>query len=465
MKLFYSYMERLCVYIIYYISLYLSIAPAILRHKLVCVRQGFLLPVFCFIMFSDARAQSQEILGANAGLMDIRPLQIGDTIPEELWHLPLQIFNHPNGKDSITLNDFRGKLIILDFWATWCGSCIANMPKVSRLQEELNDDVQVLLIAKENLPKVGQFFQRNPFSLISVVNDETFNRLFTHLSIPHYSIINKQGTIQAITSSDQITTENIRRILEDTTAEVTVKIDRDTKAPFLTTSNLPLDHISHHSVLFEGQLVGFPSSVDQRKYGHVIGVSYTNMALVKLFKAVFRKLYPDLNDKRFLFESGDSIKFFYPVHNSTAKKEWYKKNLYSYEVLVKNERSNDIFNYMLNDLNNHTQFRGILTTRKRRCMQLVFKKKSSSHVNDVGMMSGQQKNIEYITVEDLVSYLDDSPQIPFPVINGINSPKKVNVTIRPNFENLKDIRQQLNEQGVDLIEVVAEIPVFVISQK
>ncbi|MGJ1247450.1 TlpA family protein disulfide reductase [Sphingobacterium sp. UBA7038] len=418
------------------------------------------------MMFSNARAQSQDTLGADAGLTHIKSLQIGDNIPEELWHLPLQIVNHPDRKGTTTLNDYRGKLIILDFWATWCGSCIANMPKISKLQEELGDEVQVLLITKEKLPKVDQFFKRNPFSLISVVNDETFNRLFTHLAIPHYSIINKQGTIQAITSSDQITTDNIRRILDDRTAEVTVKIDRDTKSPLLTTSNLPLDRLSHHSVLFEGRLDGFPSSVDQREYGDVVGVTYTNMALAKLFKAVFRKLYPDLNDKRFLFESGDSTKFFYPVHNTiSSKQEWYKKNLYSYEVLVKNEKSNDIFNHMLNDLNNHTQFSGILTTRKRRCIQLVFRKKSSSYGKDAGMMNGQQKNFEDIPVENLVSYLDDSSQIPFPVINGINSPKKVNVTITSKFENLEDIRKQLNKQGLDLIDVLADIPVFVISQK
>ncbi|HAT92785.1 MAG TPA: TlpA family protein disulfide reductase, partial [Sphingobacterium sp.] len=70
-------------------------------------------------MFSNARAQSQDTLGADAGLTHIKSLQIGDNIPEELWHLPLQIVNHPDRKGTTTLNDYRGKLIILDFWATW----------------------------------------------------------------------------------------------------------------------------------------------------------------------------------------------------------------------------------------------------------------------------------------------------------------------------------------------------------
>src|SRR5690606_33195356 len=81
--------------------------------RILCL--GFL----CFMLFnlSTAQAQSPENGEAAEGQTEIKPLQIGDTIPEALWSLPLQVINHPEGKDTITLNDYRDKkLIILDFW-------------------------------------------------------------------------------------------------------------------------------------------------------------------------------------------------------------------------------------------------------------------------------------------------------------------------------------------------------------
>src|SRR5690606_34739823 len=49
---------------------------------------------------------------------DFRGLSIGDTIPDAVWNLPLWVVNHPDGKDTIKLDDYRNeKLLVLDFWA------------------------------------------------------------------------------------------------------------------------------------------------------------------------------------------------------------------------------------------------------------------------------------------------------------------------------------------------------------
>ena len=137
MKLFYSYMGRLRACTIHPAFPYKYIfKPAIKGHRLVMPGRHFLLTFFCFILFSAARAQSAKER-TDAGLQNVKTLQIGDTIPEELWYMPLEIFNHPDGKDTIILNDYRDKkLIILDFWASYCSPCIKSISKIDSLLED-----------------------------------------------------------------------------------------------------------------------------------------------------------------------------------------------------------------------------------------------------------------------------------------------------------------------------------------
>src|SRR5690606_11186126 len=93
---------------------------ALTKHKLkqFKIRYFSLLAVvtiMCLYAVKQVSAQVAET--CFTAVSEIKPLQIGDTIPEALWQLPLQVVNHPKGKDTITLNDYRDKkLIILDFW-------------------------------------------------------------------------------------------------------------------------------------------------------------------------------------------------------------------------------------------------------------------------------------------------------------------------------------------------------------
>ncbi|MBD1421001.1 TlpA family protein disulfide reductase [Sphingobacterium chuzhouense] len=234
MKLFYSYMRRLFAYIPN-LSKVTRIpttifSPATKWHTLVNVRQAFLLQVFCFILFSDVHAQSAGER-AEAGLSEIRHLQVGDTIPYALWQIPLHVVNHPDGKDTITLNDYRDrKLIILDFWATWCGSCIKSFPKMDSLNTRLQPDLQILLVNSitgtgDTNTKIKAFFDKLDYTLSipSVINDSLFKKLFPRKLIPHYVWIDNNGKVKAITASKELTFENIERMIHNENVTLTTK--------------------------------------------------------------------------------------------------------------------------------------------------------------------------------------------------------------------------------------------------
>jgi thiol-disulfide isomerase/thioredoxin len=107
-------------------------------------------------------------LGANTALADmstLEPLRTGDMkklIPAAApAPVPDTAFTTNDG-DSTSLAAFRGKYVLLNFWATWCAPCRKEMPMLSALQTEFgDDDFTVLTIAtgRDDAAKINRFFE------------------------------------------------------------------------------------------------------------------------------------------------------------------------------------------------------------------------------------------------------------------------------------------------------------------
>src|SRR6185312_10987349 len=69
----------------------------------------------------------------------LKPLSIGDTVPDITL---TNVYNYPSS--TIKLSDLKGKLVILDFWSTWCGSCIEAMPESEKLQNGFGNKIQII---------------------------------------------------------------------------------------------------------------------------------------------------------------------------------------------------------------------------------------------------------------------------------------------------------------------------------
>lgn len=106
---------------------------------------------------------------------------------------------------SVSLSDLKGKVVILDFWATWCGPCVRSFPAMAAAQEKFKGraDVKFLFINTwENKPEQASKFitaQKLPFtvlmdSLENGVNTTAANYKVT--GIPAKFIIGKNGSIK-----------------------------------------------------------------------------------------------------------------------------------------------------------------------------------------------------------------------------------------------------------------------------
>jgi len=173
----------------------------------------------------------RQATGSKTSPDTIRILHVGDTVPDIRFQ---EVFNYRHSKAN--LKDFKAKLIILDFWASYCSTCLEGIPVADSLQREFGKDVQFILVNSElthdNLTKaktaIGRINQglSKKLCLPVAVNDTAAYRLFRFKIIPHYVWIGKDGVIKAITNNLEVTRANIRAMLSGQQVTLPVKGDR-----------------------------------------------------------------------------------------------------------------------------------------------------------------------------------------------------------------------------------------------
>ncbi|TCT14261.1 thiol-disulfide isomerase/thioredoxin [Natranaerovirga pectinivora] len=68
--------------------------------------------------------------------------------------IPSINFSLPDGKgNEVSLSDYLGKVVLLNFWGTWCPSCVDKIPLIEKMSKEYEEDIEILSINIQNLPQ------------------------------------------------------------------------------------------------------------------------------------------------------------------------------------------------------------------------------------------------------------------------------------------------------------------------
>ena len=115
---------------------------------------------------------------------------------EQLQTTNWQLKNIENN-ETVNFNDFNDKVVFINFWATWCPPCRAEMPMIQDLYNTYKNKVEFVMLTNEDWDKVNTYFSKNNYDLPVYNSINTPPENFTKTtSIPASYLIDKNGKIR-----------------------------------------------------------------------------------------------------------------------------------------------------------------------------------------------------------------------------------------------------------------------------
>lgn len=251
------------------------------------------------------------------GMANAQGIQIGDKVPDLLiTHVKgLRLEGKP--VDQARLSAFGGKLLVLDFWATWCAPCRKMVPVMDSLQKAFGDKVVFLPVTYESeavvRPVLAAMQRVRPFALPEVTSDVALGKLFPHRSLPHYVWISPDGVLLAVTEEKSVTGENIRKFLSGSSAGLALKRDSvaryDPGLPLLVNANGGDGSGLRYHALLSGYKAGLAGGISVSRFDSVSGQRFTarNVPFPWLCRLAFGENGRVFPRSRTLILSADSL--------------------------------------------------------------------------------------------------------------------------------------------------------------
>jgi len=133
------------------------------------------------------------IKGVSFITTKVESLEIDKEKQQELKNYDWQLVEM-NG-NIVNFSEFKGQVVLINTWATWCPPCIAEMPSFQKLYNKYKGKVNFLFIANDKPEKVKGFLQKNDLNIPVYFNVSNMPVVLQSSSIPTTFIIDKKGKI------------------------------------------------------------------------------------------------------------------------------------------------------------------------------------------------------------------------------------------------------------------------------
>lgn len=382
-------------------------------------------------------------------------IKVNEKVPETL----ITGINNYKVKQAY-LSSFKGKLLILDFWATWCSPCRAMMPVMDSLQRVFKDSVVFLPIAYESSDKVApvlaQIKKSHQYNLPGVTGDKVLNQMFPHQYLPHYVWVDTKGVVCAITEEDQVNAANIRAILNGKQTAMEEKKDiviaYSKEVPLLVGGNGGSDTNTRYRSLITGYMPGLPGGMDIFPGNSVKGerVLLRNSPMSWLFLlAYYDKGW--FTGPRVKLLSADSGKMTTRLSGQAFTK-WLAGNGLCYELMIPPSLNDSTFALVRDDLRRlYPHYQVGIERQHTRCRVLV-RTAASDKLHSAGGastfdISPFSCEIRNYRLNLLISRLETQfmQNSPYPIIDETGYNGRVDLSLHASLSNVIELNKELEK--------------------
>lgn len=404
-------------------------------------------------------------------------LTIGDKVPGIKFtvltnHKP--ILRVAEGQTT-NLSAYKGKLVILDFWATWCTTCIKKFPLLDSMQQAHANKLQVILVnttaTGDTKEKIGRLFTKlavslgNPLQLPVVFNDTVASKLFPHRNLPHYVWLDGNLKVLAITGAEEITAANIKAAINGNIPPLPLKEDLygfDPNKPLFVNNNGGSGASIQFRSTLSGRIPGLPSgsATNKDSSGCITRLFFSNTPLLQLIMAAYR---PGLKQNRFSYSVADSNNL---IRKTNAR---VGQNNYTYEAIFPSLTDSDAHRFMQHDLQRYfnlaakTEIQDIpcYVLTADTCILQQFISCGGKPINDLYEPAFRKMQNRHIST--LSAFLDS--KLPIPVINETGFNRHLDITLPQSAANdISALQYALKPYGLTLTPACRMLSTFIIYQ-
>ncbi|MBL1408350.1 TlpA family protein disulfide reductase [Sphingobacterium faecale] len=398
--------------------------------------------------------------------LKITPIKIGDDVPNILWDMKFPLVSGNSDKvQYISLGDFKEKLIILDFWAIWCGSCIAAFPSNFALAEEFKEDLLLVPVSLNTEKEVRKFMVTNKngkYLSESIIDKEILKQYFPHRFIPHYVWIFK-GKLFSVTDSDQLNSKQVKDLIQGTVVSLRQKkdvFDFDIRDPF----DRNWESLFEEKVVAKTTLSNFVDGIgswgvgvyngDSSIYRH----SSVNRPLISIYNLAVKK---PLN--HFLNEALDKSRF----EDLDNDPDWSRKNTYCYEYIVPSDIAEDrTREIIVNDLNSKLNLKCRFEKRIMDCYLIIYNSDWIEAENGLTDANIFKQSLDEISLSfNNRSKYDQNSYESAPILINERTTSKGFIPPPSNIIDIESFNAFMKPQGIMAISVKREIEVFILSDQ